>query len=181
MPSNNTSSDSYDLPSTPTNSLDLPDPLLGLQNPKNSQIVTGRLRALWPRVALPWPNSVRSRLFGLRNSSRVTLVARNEDLLRDKARERMARRRLMAREDSQLAAAAAAQRRVHDTSYREKHRKMIRFKDKIRRDEEYFRKHGVHHPGRQVREYGEELKILEDDRWLNAMPVHRRQGASRGI
>ncbi|KAJ7016931.1 hypothetical protein C8F04DRAFT_1280417 [Mycena alexandri] len=88
--------------------------------------------------------------------------------------------RLKAREDPELAAAAAAQKRVHDGSYRQKHRNMIRFKDRMRRDDEYYRQHGVHHPSRQTREYEQELQIVEDERWLKAMPAHRRQGTSGG-
>ncbi|KAJ7027033.1 hypothetical protein C8F04DRAFT_1189708 [Mycena alexandri] len=174
MSGHNTISDSYELLNTPMTAFDPPYLLVGPQSPKNSKTGMVNLRVLRPRAALHWPNSARSMLIGSSPTSGVNCGARNEDLLRDKARERMARRRLKAREDPELAAAAAAQKRVHDGSYRQK------FKDRMRRDDEYYRQHGVHHPSRQTREYEQELQIVEDERWLKAMPAHRRQGTSGG-
>ncbi|KAJ7711579.1 hypothetical protein B0H16DRAFT_1745051 [Mycena metata] len=129
---------------------------------------------------------------------------KNEDLLRDKARERMERcvgknppylspnsstdrhydlyrRRLRAQEDPQLATEAAAQKRVHDTTYREKHRDMIRFKQTLRRNEEHYRKHRAHPKDRKIPDYSGDLITLEDDRWLKKMSEHRRKGMSGGM
>ncbi|KAJ7018316.1 hypothetical protein C8F04DRAFT_1199100 [Mycena alexandri] len=122
-----------------------------------------------------------SRSAAARRLAQAKFREKNEDLLRDKARERMARRRLREQEDSELAAAAKAQRRVHDASYRKKHAKKIKFKAHIRRDDEYWHQHRAHRPDREVRDYQTEMEILEEERWRKAMPSHCRQGASRAI
>ncbi|KAJ7022498.1 hypothetical protein C8F04DRAFT_1272611 [Mycena alexandri] len=103
---------------------------------------------------------------------------KNKVLLREKALERKARHHLKVLEDPQAAAAAAIQKRLQDANYRAKHRGILKMKAALRREDEYWRQHHAHRPTAEKRDYKTELMILEDDRWLNAMPPHRRQGAS---
>ncbi|KAJ7034813.1 hypothetical protein C8F04DRAFT_1259492 [Mycena alexandri] len=100
---------------------------------------------------------------------------RNKEELREKARERMARQRNLAREDPELATQTAARRRTHDATYRKKHHKVIMLKSFLRRDEAHYRQYRRHLPTPEARDYQQELDFLKEDAWAEKMPPHLRK------
>ncbi|KAJ7029130.1 hypothetical protein C8F04DRAFT_1187909 [Mycena alexandri] len=162
MAGHNRSSDPYELRNPLTAAFSSLATLAGPQKTQNPERIAWRLHVLWPPSVSPRAGSAKN-------------------LLREKARERMARRRMRAREDPKLAAEAASQRRVYDANYRAKHRDMIQLKLAMRRDDKRWRDHGARPPIAETRDYEQELLLLEDDRWLQAMPAHRRKNSMGGM
>ncbi|KAJ7716711.1 hypothetical protein B0H16DRAFT_1741046 [Mycena metata] len=95
---------------------------------------------------------------------------KNEEELKEKARERILRSKAF--DDPELAKTQAAMRCAHDATYREKHRKSIQFKATLRLFDAQWKKHAgpPPHP-RDKRDFTQEFEWFQEDRKA-AMAAH---------